>query len=145
MTAFLLMVALVAGTAAYLRWALHWIADGAAAWWFVVGAPIAYFTPAFVLVRRWHRAGLALPALLVTAMLGLLASPISWSHHWVWAVPLLITLYQWAARAGGRKAGGREAGPVWCNRYSFTISADRRRAKAQFPFVIFHFTVVISD
>ena len=53
MTAFLLMVALVAGTAAYLRWALHWIADGAAAWWFVVGAPIAYFIPALVLVTLW--------------------------------------------------------------------------------------------
>ena len=28
-------------------------------------------------------------ALLVVALTGLIASPISWSHHWVWCVPLL--------------------------------------------------------
>ena len=53
MTAFLLFVALVAGSAAYVAWAWHCIAHGAAAWWFVVGAPIAYFAPAFVLVTLW--------------------------------------------------------------------------------------------
>jgi len=53
MTAFLLFVALVAGVAAYVGWAVHWICQGAAAWWFVVGAPIAYFAPAFVLVTLW--------------------------------------------------------------------------------------------
>ncbi|MFD4989222.1 glycosyltransferase 87 family protein [Streptomyces sp. NPDC058374] len=29
---------------------------------------------------------------LVTAVTGLLVSPISWSHHWVWCVPLLVAL-----------------------------------------------------
>ena len=53
MAAFLLFVALVAGVAAYVTWASRWIAYGAAAWWFVVGAPIAYFAPAFVLVTLW--------------------------------------------------------------------------------------------
>ncbi|HEV8256127.1 MAG TPA: alpha/beta fold hydrolase [Casimicrobiaceae bacterium] len=53
MTALLLFAALVAGTAAYVIWAWQWIVQGAAAWWFVVGAPIAYFTPAFVLVTLW--------------------------------------------------------------------------------------------
>jgi len=53
MTAFLLIVALVAGVAAYVAWALQSISHGAAAWWFVVGAPIAYFLPAFVLVTLW--------------------------------------------------------------------------------------------
>jgi len=53
MTAFLLFVALVAGVAAYIGLAAYWIAHGAAAWWFVVGAPIAYFAPAFVLVTLW--------------------------------------------------------------------------------------------
>ena len=53
MTSFLLFIALVAGVAAYVAWALHWISHGAAAWWFVVGAPIAYFAPAFVLVTLW--------------------------------------------------------------------------------------------
>lgn len=30
-------------------------------------------------------------ALLLNAAAGLLISPISWSHHWVWAVPALLT------------------------------------------------------
>ena len=50
MTALLLLVAFIAGAAWYVGWASHWIAHGAAAWWFVVGAPIVYFSPAFVLV-----------------------------------------------------------------------------------------------
>jgi triacylglycerol esterase/lipase EstA (alpha/beta hydrolase family) len=53
MTSFLLLVALIAGVAGYVRWAVHCIAEGAAAWWFVVGAPIAYVAPAFVLVTSW--------------------------------------------------------------------------------------------
>ncbi|MFG3286601.1 glycosyltransferase 87 family protein [Streptomyces sp. NPDC048111] len=31
-------------------------------------------------------------ALLVTAFTALLVSPISWSHHWVWCVPLIVVL-----------------------------------------------------
>jgi alpha-1,2-mannosyltransferase len=30
--------------------------------------------------------------LLVVELFGLLASPISWTHHWVWLVPLMIWL-----------------------------------------------------
>jgi alpha-1,2-mannosyltransferase len=48
--------------------------------------------PAMWLVWRLHRRGENLAALLVTAFLGLLASPVSWSHHWVWAVPLILLL-----------------------------------------------------
>ncbi|TNC20846.1 DUF2029 domain-containing protein [Amycolatopsis alkalitolerans] len=48
--------------------------------------------PAIWLMLRFHRRGQALPALLVTAFFGLLASPISWSHHWVWVVPLIVLL-----------------------------------------------------
>lgn len=32
--------------------------------------------------------------LLVVALFGLLLSPISWTHHWVWLLPLLIWLWQ---------------------------------------------------
>jgi alpha-1,2-mannosyltransferase len=48
--------------------------------------------PAVWLVWRLHRRGENLAALLVTAFLGLLASPVSWSHHWVWVVPLVVLL-----------------------------------------------------
>ena len=58
--------------------------------------------PSLWLVRRLHARGEHLGALLVTAFLGLLASPVSWTHHWVWAVPLLALLVakrrlRWAA------------------------------------------------
>jgi len=52
-TAFLLMLALVLGTGWYLQWAAHWIGKGAAVWWFVLGAPVAYFAPAIALVTIW--------------------------------------------------------------------------------------------
>nr|WP_246272273.1 glycosyltransferase 87 family protein [Amycolatopsis acididurans] len=48
--------------------------------------------PSAWLVWRLHRRGETLAALLVSAFLGLLASPISWTHHWVWAVPLIALL-----------------------------------------------------
>lgn len=53
MTSLLLFVALVAGTAGYVSWASRAIAQGAAAWWYVAGAPLAYFAPALVLVPLW--------------------------------------------------------------------------------------------
>ncbi|QWF79290.1 glycosyltransferase 87 family protein [Amycolatopsis sp. CA-230715] len=48
--------------------------------------------PAAWLVWRLARRGEALAALAVTAFLGLVASPVSWSHHWVWSVPLVVLL-----------------------------------------------------
>jgi len=53
MTALLLFIALAAGTAGYVTWASHAFAHGAAAWWLVAGAPLAYFTPALALVPIW--------------------------------------------------------------------------------------------
>ena len=53
MTALILLVLLVAGFVGYVSWAEHDIAHGAAAWWFVAGAPIAYFAPAISLVAIW--------------------------------------------------------------------------------------------
>jgi alpha-1,2-mannosyltransferase len=55
-----------------------------------IGAVLA--VPAVLLVRRYHRAGQPLTALLVTAFFGLLLSPVSWSHHYVWVVPLVVVL-----------------------------------------------------
>ncbi|WP_084736088.1 glycosyltransferase 87 family protein [Actinophytocola xinjiangensis] len=55
-----------------------------------VGALLA--VPAVWLVLRFHRQGRPLEALLVTAFFGLLLSPVSWSHHYVWVIPLLVLL-----------------------------------------------------
>ncbi|MGW6695369.1 glycosyltransferase 87 family protein [Rhodococcus sp. NPDC054953] len=48
------------------------------------------FVVAVVAIRRALSAGHPVLALSATALLGLLASPVSWSHHWVWVVPLLM-------------------------------------------------------
>lgn len=40
----------------------------------------------------WHRLGHISFAVCITAMTALLASPISWSHHFVWVLPLAIVL-----------------------------------------------------
>lgn len=55
-----------------------------------VGAVLA--VGAAVLVLRYHRRDRPVHAMLVTAFLALLVSPVSWVHHWVWIVPLLALL-----------------------------------------------------
>ena len=57
-----------------------------------IGVAAVLAVPAVYLVRRFHLAGQPLPALLTTAFFGLLVSPVSWSHHYVWVAPLLVYL-----------------------------------------------------
>jgi alpha-1,2-mannosyltransferase len=47
---------------------------------------------AAVAARRARAAGDDVLALLAIASWGLLASPVSWSHHWVWVVPAALYL-----------------------------------------------------
>jgi alpha-1,2-mannosyltransferase len=51
-----------------------------------------------MLVHRLHARGERLGALLVTAFCGLLVCPVSWTHHWVWVVPLVAFLVPRALR-----------------------------------------------
>jgi len=95
---------------------VHWIfnqslnglvnrASNLAPWSLAVAAGVAAVlaVPAVWLVVRLHRRGENAAALLVTAFYGLLLSPVSWSHHWVWCVPLITLLVVkarwWAAAA----------------------------------------------
>ncbi|HET9876538.1 MAG TPA: mannosyltransferase [Mycobacterium sp.] len=48
--------------------------------------------------------------LLVVELFGLLASPISWTHHWVWLVPLMIWLIHGPL---SRRGGARVLGWGW--------------------------------
>jgi triacylglycerol lipase len=98
MTAALLFVAFLAGLAAYVGWASHWIAQGASAWWFILGAPVAYFTPAFVLVTLWF----GLVWIWRTprppeARLGLAATmKLYWTEIWTVGVSwVLMVLHRW--------------------------------------------------
>ena len=73
---------------------------------------------ALVLAAAWMRrlvaAGDAVSALLVNALLVLLISPVSWTHHWVWIAPALLVLgdaaYRGAPRGGFGAAGAGAAG-----------------------------------
>nr|WP_110335258.1 glycosyltransferase 87 family protein [Prauserella flavalba] len=70
-----------------------------------IGAALA---PAAIwLMLRFHRRGQPLEALLVTAFYALLISPVSWSHHWVWAVPLIVLLVSRLPQTTPATAGKR--------------------------------------
>ncbi len=45
-----------------------------------------------VAMHRAHTAALPVLVLALNSLVGLLVSPISWSHHWVWSVPALLAL-----------------------------------------------------
>lgn len=63
---------------------------------------------AVLAVLAWRAlAGDRLGSLLVVQLFGLLLSPISWTHHWVWLVPLVIWLLSgpWSQRRGARLLG----------------------------------------
>lgn len=53
-----------------------------------------------LLVHRLHNTE-PLAALLVTAFSGLLISPVTWTHHWVWIVPLCLLLAHRALQPNG--------------------------------------------
>ncbi len=53
---------------------------------------------ALVIARRRYRAGDELTAVSVVGVAALLASPISWTHHWVWFIPVLAVVAAWAHR-----------------------------------------------
>jgi alpha-1,2-mannosyltransferase len=48
-----------------------------------------------------RRAGHPMLGILLTATVGLLDSPISWDHHWVWVVPGMMAAGHYAARLAG--------------------------------------------
>ena len=51
-----------------------------------------------------HRAGREFEGLMTCALTGLLVSPISWDHHWVWIAPFLAVLVSIGVRTRDRAA-----------------------------------------
>jgi alpha-1,2-mannosyltransferase len=65
------------------------LGDSVRAWlWLTLCVLVAGL--AVIGMRRALKAGQVTHALLLNAVAGLLISPISWSHHWVWAAPALF-------------------------------------------------------
>jgi alpha-1,2-mannosyltransferase len=68
-------------------------------WWAIVALLVGL---AGITVAAWaHRRGRRLAGVTCCAITGLLISPFSWTHHWVWAEPLLVAL---AATAWRRRS-----------------------------------------
>jgi alpha-1,2-mannosyltransferase len=68
-------------------------------WWLVAALTVGL---AGLAVAVWaHRRGHRLAGTVCCAITGLLVSPLSWTHHWVWAVPLLVwlTAVAWRRRS----------------------------------------------
>ncbi|SNY67037.1 glycosyltransferase 87 family protein [Paractinoplanes atraurantiacus] len=66
--------------------------------WLAVAGPLALAVVALAAV--WWRRGDRVLGTGFGALAMLLASPVSWSHHWVWAVPIGLALWaysRWAA------------------------------------------------
>lgn len=72
----------------------------------------AIVVTAVVAVLAWRALDTsdALGRLLVVEVFGLLLSPISWTHHWVWLVPLMIWLIQGPLR---ERLGAKVLGWGW--------------------------------
>ncbi|MFD6328141.1 glycosyltransferase 87 family protein [Streptomyces niveus] len=69
--------------------ALHTTEPGLA---WAVACVVITFAGLWLARRAVVRKGLETWGILVTALTALLVSPVSWSHHWVWCVPLLAVL-----------------------------------------------------
>lgn len=60
--------------------------------WVIVAGPLALAT--VLLAAAWWRRGDRILGTCLGAVAMLLASPISWSHHWVWVVPIALVLWE---------------------------------------------------
>ncbi|WP_081650057.1 MULTISPECIES: mannosyltransferase [Mycobacteriaceae] len=74
--------------------------------------PLAIAATAVLSICAWRALGKTgnrdvLGSLLVVQLFGLMASPISWTHHWVWLIPLMIWLINgpWRDQPGARVLG----------------------------------------
>ncbi len=68
--------------------------------WLAVAGPLALAV--LVVGAGWWRRGDRVLGTCLGALAMLFASPISWSHHWVWAVPIAVALWarsRWACAA----------------------------------------------
>jgi hypothetical protein len=83
-------------------------------WFWPVAAVLA--VAGLALAAAAARRGDWLGAAAVTGTTGLIVSPISWTHHWVWVLPALVVLLRGGSRARLGAACGYVlfiAAPMW--------------------------------
>ena len=86
-------------------------------WWWTIAALLVGLSG--IMVAAWaHRRGHRLTGVTCCAVTGLLISPFSWTHHWVWAVPLLVALAAtaWRRRSAGYGLAAAAAATVFSGR-----------------------------
>ncbi len=66
--------------------------DGSRAIWFALAVAVVLVS-LWTATRLWD-AGLRVPAVAAVGLVTLLASPISWNHHWVWFVVVIAALLE---------------------------------------------------
>jgi len=64
-----------------------------------VAAAVVVAIAGVVVAARLDRRGYQMLGLLGAALTGLLVSPISWDHHWVWSSPAVVVAAHYAVRA----------------------------------------------
>ena len=93
--------------------------NGSGGAWLAVAITVAIV--GLVAAAALYRAGHPVPGMLACALTGLLVSPLSWDHHWVWVAPGLAYLGHRAARAGSQ-ARGRARGRARLAWWSATVA-----------------------
>ena len=78
--------------------------NGSGGAWLAVAVTVAIV--GLVAAAALARAAHPVPGMLACALTGLMVSPLSWDHHWVWIAPGLAYLGHLAARAKGRARAG---------------------------------------
>ena len=73
-------------------------------------------------IRRALAADQDCLALILTAFAALLISPVSWSHHWVWCAPALLTLADLARGEQGRHHRRLAVAAAACGLVLFTAA-----------------------
>jgi alpha-1,2-mannosyltransferase len=66
-----------------------------------LGLAVLAGIPGLLLAALMHRRGWPVHGWVVCAITGLVVSPVSWDHHWVWIAPALAVLTDMAVRARG--------------------------------------------
>ena len=77
------------------------VSAGAVPW---IAAAVLAGIAGLVAAALLYRARQPVPAVLACALTGLLVSPLSWDHHWVWVAPGLALLAHLGAAAASRPA-----------------------------------------
>ena len=85
------------------------VSSGTVPW---IAAAVLVGVAGLVAAALLYRARQPVPAMLACALTGLLVSPLSWDHHWVWVAPgiaLLAHLGATPPAAGPGRLVGRRA------------------------------------